>query len=187
MKLIKDTTFFLQTIKISGLILSSIIVLLLNSQVGADILIPIPYGDHERGLRTALELYTPVEHTIYVGETVTWINQDVVSHTVTSGHGIGIIGIVGSNDAGTPDGYFSSGVLAPEKSWSFTFDKAGTFTYFCEIHPWIQRGILVQTPGVETVKNIFSNPNIVATLVVIGAIVTFYFLVIKKQKLSFKK
>ena len=58
----------------------------------------------------------PVE--IKVGETVTWINDNSGRHTLTS-----------------KDGVFDSGMMGKEQSFSFTFDKAGEYPYFCEPHP----------------------------------------------------
>ncbi|HEU4444430.1 MAG TPA: cupredoxin family copper-binding protein [Nitrososphaeraceae archaeon] len=58
----------------------------------------------------------PVE--VKVGETVTWINDDSGRHTVTS-----------------KDGVFDSGMMGKGQSFSFTFDKAGEYAYFCEPHP----------------------------------------------------
>ena len=58
----------------------------------------------------------PVE--VRVGETVTWINDDSGRHTVTS-----------------KDGVFDSGMMGKGQSFSFTFDKAGEYPYFCEPHP----------------------------------------------------
>jgi plastocyanin len=58
----------------------------------------------------------PVE--VKVGETVTWINDDSGRHTVTS-----------------KDGVFDSGMMGKGQSFSFTFDKAGEYQYFCEPHP----------------------------------------------------
>ena len=58
----------------------------------------------------------PVE--VKVGETVTWVNDDSGRHTVTS-----------------KDGIFDSGMIGKGQSFSFTFDKAGEYSYFCEPHP----------------------------------------------------
>jgi plastocyanin len=58
----------------------------------------------------------PVE--VKVGETVTWINDDSGRHTVTS-----------------KDGIFDSGMMGKGQSFSYTFDKAGEYPYFCEPHP----------------------------------------------------
>lgn len=58
----------------------------------------------------------PVE--VKVGETVTWINDDSGRHTVTSNNGV-----------------FDSGMMGKGQSFSYTFDKAGEYTYHCEPHP----------------------------------------------------
>lgn len=61
--------------------------------------------------------FSPATLTINTGTKVIWINNDGTAHTVTS-------------DNGT----FNSGNLAPNASFSFTFNSAGTFTYHCAIH-----------------------------------------------------
>ena len=58
----------------------------------------------------------PVE--VKVGETVTWINDDSGRHTVTSKNGV-----------------FDSGMMGKGQSFSFTFDKAGEYSYHCSPHP----------------------------------------------------
>src|SRR5262249_58391933 len=62
--------------------------------------------------------FHPDQTEIAVGTTVTWTNNDTTAHTVTA-----------------DDGSFDSGPLDPGKSFSHTFDKAGTFAYHCKIHP----------------------------------------------------
>jgi plastocyanin len=58
----------------------------------------------------------PVE--VKVGETVTWVNDDSGRHTVTS-----------------KDGVFESELMGKEESFSYTFDEAGEYQYFCGPHP----------------------------------------------------
>ncbi len=58
----------------------------------------------------------PVE--VKVGETVTWINDDSVIHTATS-----------------TDGTFDSGIMRNGQSFSYTFDTAGEYPYYCTLHP----------------------------------------------------
>lgn len=58
----------------------------------------------------------PVE--VKVGETVTWINDDSGRHTVTS-----------------KDGVFDSGMMGKGQSFSYTFNKAGEYSYHCSPHP----------------------------------------------------
>jgi len=69
----------------------------------------------------------PVE--VKVGKTVTWINDDSGRHTVTS-----------------KDGVFDSGMMGKGQSFSFTFDKAGEYPYFCSPHPNMV-GTVVVTEG----------------------------------------
>jgi plastocyanin len=66
----------------------------------------------------------PVE--VKVGETVTWVNDDSGRHTVTS-----------------KDGVFDSGMMGKGQSFSFTFDKAGEYPYFCEPHPTMVGTVVV--------------------------------------------
>jgi plastocyanin len=54
-----------------------------------------------------------------VGEKITWTNDDAAPHTVTAKSG----------------GELDSGTIAQGASFSFTPSKAGTISYFCEIHP----------------------------------------------------
>ncbi len=71
--------------------------------------------------------FGPETLTIPVGATVTWINRDDIPHTVVS-----------------TDGVFKSKVLDTDEKFSFTFSKAGTFPYFCSIHPKMTGKVIVQ-------------------------------------------
>lgn len=64
--------------------------------------------------------FSPANITVKVGTKVTWKNQDSVTHTVTETDG----------QSGP-----QSGNVDPGASYSFTFDKAGTYHYHCTIHP----------------------------------------------------
>ena len=61
--------------------------------------------------------YIPSQVTIPVGTTVIWTNHDTISHTVTSG-------------VGAPDNKFDSGILAPNQSYSHTFNATGSYPYY---------------------------------------------------------
>lgn len=68
-------------------------------------------------------MFTPAIVKVKVGTTVTWTNQDAVSHTIT---------------ADNPSGDAPSSMdIAQGKSYSFTFKKAGTYTYHCFPHPYM--------------------------------------------------
>jgi plastocyanin len=67
------------------------------------------------------------------GTTVTWQNNDKVSHTVTSGN-------PSDNQTGT---IFDSSLIASGKDFSFTFNNPGTYNYFCQVHPWMTGQVIV--------------------------------------------
>ena len=71
--------------------------------------------------------YHPAQTEIAVGTTVTWTNRDTVPHTATA-----------------TDRTFDSGILDPGKSYSFTFEKTGTFDYACLVHPQMKGTIVVR-------------------------------------------
>ena len=88
--------------------------------------------------------FEPGEITIAAGDTVTWTNEDTVLHTVTSGTGQeqGVPGVSENTDA-EPDGLFDHEMPEGE-TFSFTFEKAGTFEYFCAIHPGMTGTVVVE-------------------------------------------
>lgn len=76
--------------------------------------------------------YVPGNLTVKVGTTVNWTNTDAVEHTVTVGaHGGGHTGAI------------DSGLLAQNRTFSYTFDTAGTFAYHCDPHPFMMGNITV--------------------------------------------
>ena len=88
--------------------------------------ISIPKGVGASGCETTLECYLPYEVTVAAGTTITWINDDSVVHTVTSG----------KTTEGTT-GLFDSSIFSSGKSFKYTFTNAGTYDYFCNVHPWM--------------------------------------------------
>jgi plastocyanin len=71
--------------------------------------------------------FKPPSRTVHVGDTVVWTMSGDV-HTVTSG-------TVGTDGRGhTSAGPLHSGLTNSGGSYSYTFTKAGTYPYFCEIH-----------------------------------------------------
>ena len=64
---------------------------------------------------------------IIVGTTVEWTNNDPMPHTVTA-----------------VNGSFNSGLINPGKKYRHTFTKAGTFSFFCQPHPFMKGTIVVR-------------------------------------------
>jgi plastocyanin len=71
--------------------------------------------------------FGPGTLTVPVGTIVTWTNRDDIPHTVVSTEGV-----------------FKSKVLDTDEKYSFTFSRAGTFPYFCSIHPKMTGKVVVQ-------------------------------------------
>ncbi|MDP8886508.1 MAG: plastocyanin/azurin family copper-binding protein [Thermoproteota archaeon] len=87
------------------------------------------------------DAYRPNPIEVNTGDTVTWINDDLTSHTATSGNPeSGSTGMFG----GTDD---SPEIIGPEGgTQSFTFDEAGEFEYYCTLHPSMV-GTVIVTEG----------------------------------------
>ena len=104
----------------------------------------IPFGASNPHFETEAPFwYSPPVLTIHVNDTIIWLNSDREVHTVTSGKGVDRGEFAQGRMEGKPDGYFDSGPFKPRESWSFTFDKPGTFYYFCTIHPWMDGAVVV--------------------------------------------
>ena len=74
-------------------------------------------------------MFMPATIRIRVGQKVTWTNQDPVSHTITAD----------STPAQSPN----SMDIAKSQSYSFTFMKAGTYSYHCFPHPYMHGTVIV--------------------------------------------
>lgn len=86
--------------------------------------------DESAGAAVTIENFTfsPDTLTVPVGTEVTWENRDDIPHTVTS------------DDKTT----FASSLLDTGDTFSFTFNEAGTFDYFCSVHPTMTAKVIVQ-------------------------------------------
>ena len=71
--------------------------------------------------------YAPNPLSVAVGGSVTWTNNDNVTHTSTANNGA-----------------WNSGSIAPGAQFTTTFASAGSFTYHCAIHPGMVGTITVQ-------------------------------------------
>ena len=95
--------------------------------------VSIPSGASTPGCEDNNECFQPHTATVGVGGTVTWTNGDTAAHTVTSGT---------ATDG--PDGTFDSSIIMAGKTFSNTFDEAGTYDYFCVVHPWMTGKVVVE-------------------------------------------
>jgi plastocyanin len=72
-------------------------------------------------------VFGPQTITVPVGATVTWTNKDDIPHTSVSTEGV-----------------FKSKVLDTDEKFSYKFEKAGTYPYYCTIHPKMTGKVVVQ-------------------------------------------
>ena len=70
-------------------------------------------------------VYVPAEITAKIGDTVEWINNDILVHTATATNGDWNV------------------VIAPKKMEPLVLKKAGTIDYFCKYHPNMKGRIAV--------------------------------------------
>ena len=98
----------------------------------ADVTVYNASGSATPGCEETDSCFIPSTVTIGVGETVTWDNTDQAAHTATSG-----------TPTDGPSGVFDTSVIFAGQSASFTFDEAGTYPYFCMVHPWMQGTVIV--------------------------------------------
>ena len=90
--------------------------------------------------------YDPGAVEIDKGTEVVWSNEDAsVTHTVTSGSP-GEEGVPGLSDgeAPTADGTFDGTLDADTSTFTFTFEDAGEYEYFCRVHPSMTATVVVR-------------------------------------------
>lgn len=91
------------------------------ARADSEIIIPLGASHQVTGV-----FYTPTVIDIKTGDKITWKNDDTAVHTVSTGR----------PDLGG-DGRIDSGLINPGGTFSYTFDKAGVYGYYCIIHPWM--------------------------------------------------
>jgi len=89
---------------------------------------PAPSGEAAKSEKVDIVEFTyqPDPVVVQIGGKVIWQNQDTAPHTATA-----------------DDGGFDTGTIEKGKLGSETFKEAGTFTYFCEIHPTMHGSVEV--------------------------------------------
>ena len=99
-----------------------------------------------RGIKVSI-----IRYTVYLGNkafspnpvninrrgTITWIDNDIETHTVTSGSDTSF------NDHNVSR-LFDSGILHYTQSYSHTFNSKGEFSYFCQFHPIMSGNVIVK-------------------------------------------
>lgn len=73
--------------------------------------------------------YDPLTLVVNVGDTIIWKNTDLYQHTVTS----------------VDRTSFNSSIMNPGKSWRYKAVKAGTYNYFCALHPNMKGTLIVHS------------------------------------------
>ncbi len=122
----------------AGLLATSIPVLLL-----------LGVGSVQAATRTVAAVnfeFQPASQAVNVGDVVRWTFAGD-PHTVTSG------------TPGAPDGRFDSGIKNPGESFQVTFDTAGTYRYFCLIHPEQMTGTIVVRASTEPTPKPTAKPT----------------------------
>ncbi len=88
-------------------------------------------NDQPSAANTAVKIdnfvFGPQTVTVPAGTTVTWTNSDDIPHTAVS-----------------TDGVFKSKVMDTDEKFSYTFTKAGTYPYYCSIHPKMTGTVVVK-------------------------------------------
>ena len=116
-----------KNVRIAGVVMSTMIAMLLlvagSSRVTA--------SDQPSAANVAVKIdnfvFGPQAITVPVGTTVTWTNSDDIPHTSVS-----------------TDGVFKSKVMDTDEKFSYTFTKAGTYSYYCSVHPKMTGQVVVK-------------------------------------------
>ena len=95
-------------------------------------IVDIPEGTAVPGCEVTDECYLPPNITINVGDTIEWVNVDTAAHTSSSG-----------SPSEGPSFVFDSSLIRAGASFEFTFEEAGTFDYYCMVHPWMLGSVSV--------------------------------------------
>lgn len=104
-----------------------------QTQSSSEVLVSIPAGASTPGCDSTSQCYIPSSLTVKAGTTVVWSNDDTAAHTVTSG-----------SPASGPDGKFDSNLFSAGAKYSYKFEEAGQFPYFCQVHPWMTGSVTVE-------------------------------------------
>lgn len=118
-----------------GLVILGTIVFGFGSMVQSygDVQVDIMKNAESKGCEVIERCYSQSGVVVKIGETITWVNDGNRPHSVVSG----------SPELGDY-GWFNSGVIIPNKSFSHKFTEQGQFFYFCQTHPWMKGIVMVR-------------------------------------------
>jgi plastocyanin len=76
--------------------------------------------------------YSPQQIKVVLGvnSTVTWASRSISYDTVTD-----------------RSGSFNSGIIGPGGTFSYSFIAPGTYSYYCQFHPWMTGTVVVVSAG----------------------------------------
>jgi plastocyanin len=98
--------------------------LFIAAALGAVLALPVRAADREVNIDNFT--FTPKELSVKAGTTIVFRNRDDIPHSVVGGQG-----------------EFHSNALDTGDSFSLTFTRAGSYGYFCGLHPQMQGKVLV--------------------------------------------
>ncbi len=70
--------------------------------------------------------FNPASLTVVRGDTIVWVNKDLVAHTATAA------------------GVFDSHAIAPDASWTYVANTPGRHVYLCTFHPTMKATLIVK-------------------------------------------
>jgi plastocyanin len=88
--------------------------------------------------------FMPETITVSAGDTVTWVNGESITHTITSGTFSDVDETTGLRGSEAPDGLFDERLDEKGGTFSYTFETAGTYPYFCDIHDGMNATVVVE-------------------------------------------
>ena len=108
------------------------IIVISPSYAQSEVTIDTVSGSGAPGCENASGCYSPMIATVDVGGVVIMSNTDTAAHTYTSG-----------TEGNGPDGIFDTSLLMAGSTFEWSPEEAGTFDYFCMVHPWMTGVIVV--------------------------------------------
>jgi plastocyanin len=88
-------------------------------------------------------MFMPAVLHVTAGTTVTWRNDEPITHTVTSGQVLNVDKSTGLRSGQHADGLFNATLKGSGDTFSYTFEKPGTYSYYCDIHQGMNAEVVV--------------------------------------------